>query len=465
MSFSVLSLGWEFPPNVLGGLGVAYTALNDELSRHIPITAFIPQAESISISSSHPQQDPPPMVHPPIPEIHVAEIPVSTTSTRISYQVVYIPVLKQIDPYTTVNTLYQKVTLLEERYTTEHIMRKVWQSYPDLPAAQLPGHTTNSEETRLSLDFPEELLKQPLFNQVYNYARLALEKASDIEFDLIHAHDWMTSLAGMEIKKKFQKPLVIHVHSLEYDRNSLSKESWIYDLEKWIYHEADVIIAVSEYTRKILEEQYGIPAQRIQVIHNGTAPVSSRKIAKTFPETLILFLGRLTYQKAPELFLQIAQRVLRQNPKTRFVLAGKGEKTAELITQTSQAKMGDKVHFTGHLEREKIHELLSMTDIFVMPSISEPFGLVALEAAQFGIPCVLSRNSGAAEVLPHAFVADPQNMAEWVEIILQLSYQHALRSTVAEKQLNDLKALTWSESVEKLLEVMRTTLRSSVDDK
>jgi len=464
MSFSVLSLGWEFPPNVLGGLGVAYTALNDELARYIPITAFIPQAESLSTTPSQPRQAPPPTVHPPLPETYVVEVPLQTISSRISYKVVSIPVLKPIDPYTTANTLYQEVTPIEERYTTENVIRKVWQSYPDLPADQLPESTTNSPEIRLSHSFPEELMKQPLFIQVYNYAKLALEKAGEIKFDLIHAHDWMTSLAGMEIRKRFQKPLIVHVHSLEVDRNSLPEISWIYDLEKWIYHEADVIIAVSKYTQQTLQEHYGIPVEKIQVIHNGVASVNARKITKTFPETLILFLGRLTYQKAPELFLEMAQRVLRQNPKTRFVLAGKGEKTAELIAQTAKAKMGDKVHFTGHLEREKIHHLLSMTDIFVMPSLSEPFGLVALEAAQFGIPCVLSRNSGAAEVLPHAFVADPQNMAAWVDIILQLSYQDTLRNTVAEKQLNDLKALTWNKSAEKLLEVMHSTLRSSVDD-
>ncbi len=468
MSISLLSLGWEFPPNVWGGLGVAYTALNQELSNHINITAFVPQPETISAQSPNDHHSS--FASDSDQELVTVTQEVSTSYTvqNYSYEVVRIPIPEVIDPYTGETSLYQKVTTLpkvteQEIHNTHTIVKEEPISQPDLHSDYSLEENGLWTSMAFNTHFPEGIFEQPLFLQVYKYALKAIEKAEETSFDLIHSHDWMTSLAGFELKRKYKKPLIIHIHSLEYDRNSIPDESWIYDLEKKIYEEADALIAVSTYTKNVLIQKYHLDEDKIFVIPNGVASVTPKKMEKAFPEVLILFLGRLTYQKAPEMFIQIAERIISQNPNTRFVLGGRGEKEAELIQQTASAKIGDRVHFTGHLEREKVHQLLGMTDIFIMPSISEPFGLVALEAAQFKIPCVLSQNSGAAEVLPHAFSANPSKLSEWIDIILKLINDPELRTDTADKQLEDLELLTWDNTAQKVRSLMEEVLKNSVD--
>ena len=273
--------------------------------------------------------------------------------------------------------------------------------------------------------------------------------------DVVHAHDWMTFLAGVEVKKATGKPLVLHVHASQYDRAGVDARGWIYDLEKYGMEQADIVIPVSRYTGQICSGHYGIDPAKIRPVHNGAEPVEVFSTKKKFPEKLVLFLGRLTAQKGPEFFLEIASKVLEQNKNVRFVMAGTGERLKPLIESGAFRGLGGYFHFTGFLNKEKVNELLSMTDIYCMPSVSEPFGLSALEAAQFGIPAVISKQSGVAEVLKGALKADFWDVDLMAKHIIDLLTDDELRARVVEQAALDMAAATWDAAAETVVEIYR----------
>lgn len=230
-----------------------------------------------------------------------------------------------------------------------------------------------------------------VFEKVNYYSEIVKRIAANLSFDIIHVHDWMTCPAGIMLKEVSGKPLVLHIHSLTYDRLGPEKIDWIYKIEKAL-RKANMIIPVSQYTGNIIHEFYKISPRKIFPVHNGIENVKPFKSEKNFPEKLILFLGRVTMQKGPEFFLEAATRIIENNEKVRFVVAGKGDKLQEIIESGAYSELSHKIHFTGFLKRSEVQYILSITDIFCMPSVSEPFGLTALEAVQFGIPVILSKD-------------------------------------------------------------------------
>jgi glycosyltransferase involved in cell wall biosynthesis len=217
--------------------------------------------------------------------------------------------------------------------------------------------------------------------------------------------------------------------------------------------EADRVIPVSRYTGEIVHRHYGIPLEKIRPVHNGADPVEAFTTKKKFPEKLVLFLGRLTAQKGPEFFLEIASRVLAENQDVRFVVAGTGEKLRPLIESGAFRGLGGHFHFTGFLSPEKVRELLAMTDIYCMPSVSEPFGLSALEAAQFGIPAVISKQSGVAEVLRGALKADFWDVELMAGHINRLLTDEGLRQQVIAQARSDIASSTWDAAARKVIDV------------
>ena len=270
-------------------------------------------------------------------------------------------------------------------------------------------------------DGSPELYGPDLVAEVEDYARRAVDKAKRADFDLIHAHDWMTARAGLEIRAQTGKPLVFHVHSLTYDRAGSEERSWIREVEEEVIQQANLVVAVSEYTRQICLDHYGAEPEKTVVVHNGIRPVTPYRLDRPFTHKLVVFVGRLVAQKNPRLFLEIAAKVLAENPNVRFAMAGAGEQLRGLMAHAVRLGIGDKVHFTGFLNRKKIHDLFAMADLLCMPSTSEPFGLSALEAAQFGVPVVISEESGASEILSHARTVtkdDPDGFAhELIELL------------------------------------------------
>lgn len=421
----VLKLGWEFPPLINGGLGVACLGLSKALAKSVDLTVIVPKAAA----------DTPDDGFELVGLNHLSVDQLKTVEGRYRYesfaQVRNVPIF--LDPYST-----------EEQTTA------VFDRTPE-------GEIIFSSTTRHQLDSFKlgELYGQDLGNKVVEFSKVAAKLALLEDFDVVHAHDWMTFLAGVEVKKATGKPLVVHLHASQYDRAGADARGWIYDIEKYGMEMADRVIPVSEYTGDIVVNHYGIDRAKVRPVHNGADPVDVFITKKKFPEKLVLFLGRLTAQKGPEFFLEIAAKVLEGNRNVRFVVAGTGEKLKSLIETGAFRGLGGRFHFTGFLNKEKVNDLLSMTDVYCMPSVSEPFGLSALEAAQFGIPAVISKQSGVGEVLRGALVADFWDVDLMAKHINDLLLDDDLRASVVEQARKDIAASTWDAAAANVIDVYR----------
>lgn len=415
----VLMLGWEFPPLINGGLGIACLGLARSLAKQVELTVLVPQA---SADADFPDFD-----LRGLNQLDVETLkPVESRYRYESFaQVRNVPI--SLDPYADGENASPSHDLTAEAEFSETTPR------------QLAAFKTG------------ELYGADLGAKVIEFSKVAAKMALLEDFDLIHAHDWMTFLAGVEVKKATGRPLIVHVHALQYDRSGAGDFGWIYDLEKFGMEQADRIIPVSHYTAKIIASHYGISPTKIRPVHNGADPVDAFETRKKFPEKLVLFLGRLTSQKGPEFFLETASRVIAKNPDVRFVVAGTGEKLRPLIESGAFRGLGAHFHFTGFLDKEKVNNLLSMTDVYCMPSVSEPFGLSALEAAQFGIPAVISKQSGVAEVLKGALKADYWDVELMAEHINNLLTDPELRARVVEQAKLDIAASTWDAAATKVI--------------
>ena len=285
------------------------------------------------------------------------------------------------------------------------------------------------------------------------YTSKILEKTKKLSFDIIYAHDWTSIPAAMALKKALGIPLVLHIHSLDYDRATTLTNSWVYDLEKEGLEAADSIIAVSRYHAGIMAENYKIDPAKINVIHHAINIPASVNKKPVFKEKLVVFVGRLTGQKGPEQFLNIAKLVHIKNINTRFVIAGSGDLMQELIESGINASLEGKFHFTGQLTQEKLFELYSMADVYCMPSVSEPFGLTAIEAAAFKVPIVLSKQSGAAEVLPASLVADYWDTKGFAGHVIKLLEDNALSESIVEQNLTELKKHNWNNVADQIIEI------------
>ncbi|MEO5712691.1 MAG: glycosyltransferase [Luteolibacter sp.] len=428
----VLKLGWEFPPLINGGLGIACLGLSRALAKSVDLTVVVPKSCPESDMGNFSLRG---LNHLAVEQIKAAE-------ERYRYesfaQVRNIPVF--LDPY-----------------EDGAIGRESLKTLEMLPGSEF----TFSKTTQAQLDAFKigDLYGPDLGSKVVEFSKVAAKLAMLENFDIIHAHDWMTFLAGVEVKKATGKPLVVHVHALQYDRSGADDHGWIYEIEKYGMEQADVVIPVSRYTGQIIASHYGIDPAKIRPVHNGADPVETFATKKKFPEKLVLFLGRLTSQKGPEFFLETAARVIARNPAVRFVVAGTGEKLRPLIETGAFRGLGGHFHFTGFLDTEKVHDLLSMTDVYCMPSVSEPFGLSALEAAQFGIPAVISKQSGVAEVLKGALLADYWDVELMAKHINDLLTDDALRARVVEQAKLDIAASTWDAAAAKVITIYQELVR------
>lgn len=414
-------LGWEFPPIINGGLGVACLGLCKALSKHVDLTMIIPKSD---------------------PNFIVDKVDLIGLNNLDIENLKKIRTSKFYKKFSKVETVEANIDPYDTAETDFDILRS---------------------ETGIKFKFDEntnifsigDLYGSDLFHKVSEFAKYTARVASNKDFDVIHCHDWMTFLAGIEIKALTGKPLVLHVHALEYDRSGPESRNFVYELERWGMHYADAVIPVSHYTGNIAESHYGIDRGKIHPVHNGADPVKVFHDTKDFPEKLILFLGRITGQKGPQYFLDIASKVIEHVPNVRFVMAGTGDRLRSLIETGAYKQIGNKFHFTGFLNKEKVQKLLSIADVYCMPSVSEPFGLSALEAAQFGIPCVISKQSGVSEVLYGALKADFWDVDKMAGHIISLLQNETLKESVIRDAFNDLQNLTWDKAAEKVVNVYR----------
>lgn len=416
----VLMLGWEFPPIINGGLGVACHDLSQAMADHASITMVIPKTmRGFQMAN--------------MDLIGLNTLASTSDSFResersINNSVEEYAVIADLSPYSSLS------------------------SNPVFSAEFLRQRQKNSHSgTRFDLD---TLYGGDVIAKVLDYADRVLALSKRLEFDLIHAHDWMTMLAGIYIKDATGKPLVIHIHSLEYDRSGHAS-GWVYELEKYGMQMADVLMPVSNYTADIIHRHYGISKSKMAVIHNGTSLVQPFKVKAPYAEKTVLFVGRLTRQKGPTHFLDIASAVLAQKSDVRFVMAGVGDYFRSIIEKSAGDQLGNRFHMTGFLNTSSLRQLFAMSDVYCMPSLSEPFGLSAVEAAQFNIPCVISKQSGVAEVLPGSLKFDFWDTRKAADYILNLLRDPVFSEKVSADASLNLHQVSWPIAAGKVIDAYR----------
>ncbi len=413
----VLMFGWEFPPVISGGLGVATLGLCKALAPMADVQMVIPKS---------------------VPDFSIPHISLIGLNSFTQQELDIL--------FTSENSFYRK-----HYHQNQHWDINPYTKIPEGEYIHQKFFSVFQEQVKpFEID---DLYAGDVIKKVIEFARIAVQFGLTQEFDIIHAHDWMTFLPAMELKRRTGKPLVLHVHSTEYDRSGPESKNWVYDLEQQGMQEADFIIPVSRYTGKICHTHYGIPTHKIKPVHNGIEAIKPMVRPKPFKEKLVIFFGRITMQKGPSFFVEAARIVLQQYPNVRFVLAGSGDQMYGLIEKIADYGLGDKFSFTGFLNKQKLNELLAIADVYCMPSVSEPFGLSAVEAVQYQLPTLISTTSGAAEVLNGALQFEFWDTHKFAQYIIASLQYEGLKNSVVESNAKSLQSITWEHCAAEVIKV------------
>jgi len=302
--------------------------------------------------------------------------------------------------------------------------------------------------------------------QVHRYAAKVMEIATVEDFDLVHAHDWMTYPAGIAVAESSGKPLVVHVHSTEFDRSGEHVNQGVYDIERHGMHAARAVITVSNYTRNIIVSRYGVPPKKVEVVYNGVEndAIGNGGPRQALPEKngrVVLFLGRITMQKGPEYFLAAAKKVLEKIDDVRFVMAGDGDMTHRMVEYAAYLGIGHKVFFTRFLRGAEVDRAYQMADLYVMPSVSEPFGLTPLESLRHNVPVLISKQSGIAEVLTHALKVDFWDIDQMANKIVAVLRLPVLRETLRDNGHSEVCRFRWEDTAAKIKGIYEKILSAS----
>ena len=453
----VFMLGWEFPPHISGGLGTACHGLTRGLDEvGVEVCFVLPTAVPVS-AESHVKFRSPSDVSPSPAAASGVDAGAPEEHVVISEEFEHVE-LHQVDaklhPYGTPET--------QEKILREMRRRQVETSvHAETPDTDQPTSTPDEGPA----DQPTEEIPSgtfttgggaqydgDLFGQVNRYARLAVEISRRETFDVVHAHDWMTFQAGMAVAAASGKPLVVHVHSTEFDRSGTNVNQRIYDIERMGMHSAGRVVCVSLLTRNVVTHHYGIPVERTEVVYNAVELPDASLVTKPIGrnEKIVLFLGRVTMQKGPEYFLRAAKKVVDKFKKVRFILAGSGDMISRCIEEAAALGIGRYVTFTGFLRGDDVDKVFAMADLYVMPSVSEPFGIAPLEALSHNVPVIISKQSGVSEVLTHALKVDFWDTDEMANKILAVLRHQPLQKTLRQHGQIELRKLSWRDSAEKL---------------
>lgn len=430
----LLMLGWEFPPFISGGLGTACHGLVCAMERLKMETLFmLPMATEGSRSSD---------ASPETASHAKALSPESRRTGRVT--------LKAIPssfsgPYS---------TSVRPR-DAQHL------SAPQEPCSSRAPPMRRGPSLRLVGTGAAGGYDGDLTARIWDYANRCARLTEGEKFDVIHAHDWMTFPAGMLLADRSRKPLIVQIHATEYDRSGEHVNAALYQVEHRGMEAAATIIAVSHLTKRVIVDRYGVAPEKVRVIHNGIEPGASSAWTPAIPrkEKVVLFLGRLTMQKGPEFFIEAAARVLERLDNVRFIIAGWGDLGPHVVERVAALGLGSKVHFSGFLRSAEVERAYRMADVYVLPSVSEPFGLTVLEAIQCGVPVILSKTSGVGEVVPTGVLRcdfwDTHDMAGKILAVLnQPELAERLRLTAYE----EIRPLTWDAAARKCVDVYREAL-------
>src|SRR3989344_40094 len=318
-------------------------------------------------------------------------------------------------------------------------------------------------------DGEPEIYGLTLLEEVKLYALRAAELARNEAFDVIHAHDWLSFGAGLAAKHMSGKPFIAHVHATEFDRTGGGANKEIYEMEKYGMQEADVVVTVSDFTKRIVVDRYGIFPRKVHVIHNGIdiVPVGRSegeqealrlKALKASGKKIVLFVGRLTLQKGPDYFLRAARRVLEVYPDVYFVIAGSGDMEWQIMREAAWLGISDKVIFAGFLRGPELEGLYRAADLYVMTSVSEPFGLTALEAMRNGTPVILSKQSGVSEVVHNALKVDFWDIDAIADAIVGTLFHKPLAAEMRENASKELPSLSWKHAARACITIYKQLL-------
>jgi len=297
-----------------------------------------------------------------------------------------------------------------------------------------------------------------LFAEVRRYGEAGGLIAVRETFDIIHGHDWMTVPACLAARQASGKPFILHIHSLEYDRSGEEINEGIFELERLGMEAADRIIAVSHYTKKMIVSRYGIDPGKIFVVYNAMSQREAGEAYRTRRDRdnkVVLFMGRITFQKGPDYFIDAAARVLKEMPEVTFIMAGSGDMMPRMVERVAELKIGKRFHFTGFLQGAQVEDAFVGADLYVMPSVSEPFGLAPLEAMLYDVPVIISRQSGVSEVLKHALKVDFWDVDELADKMIAVLKYPPLAGELVERAREELKNLRWEKAALKILEVYK----------
>lgn len=459
----VLMLGWEFPPYISGGLGTACYGLTKALSKqHAHISFILPRSVGMRDAS------------------HVKLLAPQAPRALAKRQTAILEAQRPDVPLTEPAPVEPGM----ENVTFHAVPSKLSNPYQSAGGKM---HAPNVEDGAPNPNEPVSILRGPghgsgssggasgggggdhyegdIIAEAQRYALNCLKIAVDEDFEVIHAHDWMTFPAGLAIAAATGKPLVVHVHSTEYDRSGDHMNGQVYDIERRGMLGAIRIIAVSHFTKQVLMQKYGIDETRIDVVYNGIEmdhPASngadhpedahaSRDILKT--DKIVLFLGRITMQKGPEYFVEAAKKVLDKISNVKFIMAGTGDKVRDVIELAAEHGIGHKVLFTGFLRGADVQRIFKMADVYVMPSVSEPFGIAPLEAIRNDVPVIISKTSGVSEVLKHVLKVDFWDTHEIANKIIAVLRHPSLSSTLREHADIEVRKLSWDDAARKCLRV------------
>lgn len=413
--------GWEFPPHILGGLGTASYGLTKGMFNNgdMDITFVIPKPygdEEKGFARI----------------IGACNTPVAWRDVNWDY--VQNRMGKVMDPQ-----LY--FDLRDHIYADFNYMR-----LNDLGCIDFSGR------------YPDNILEE-----INNYSIVAGVIARTVDFDIIHSHDWLTYPAGIHAKNVTGKPLVIHVHASEFDRSRGKPNPTVFAIEKDGMMNADHIITVSELTRRTVIDKYGIDPAKVTTVHNAVIPLSDELLnleRRESKDKVITFLGRITMQKGPEYFVEAAAKVLQKNKNVRFVMAGGGDMEAAMIKLAAKRGIADRFHFTGFLRGKEVYQMFRDSDVYVMPSVSEPFGISPLEAMEMGVPSIISKQSGCAEILENVIKTDYWDIDAMADAMHALISYPALHNTLRDRGIEEIHGITWEKAGKKVIDIYKDVIAS-----
>ncbi len=465
----VFMLGWEFPPFISGGLGTACYGLTRGLDRlGVEVQFVLPRpvarGESTHVKILSPSS---PQVREALQTAAAAAV-AGRSAVRASEtfrHTLFHEIESSLQPYSRPSRMLAPGETVE---LSREVLREGAEvssaEWNALRRANRPAQAQDvlAAPASIAVDAsgPGADYSGDLFSEIERYAALATAVARGQDFDVIHAHDWMTFQAGIVVARVTGKPLIVHVHSTEFDRSGMHVNQRIYDIERAGVHAAARVIAVSHLTRNVLVKRYGVDPRKIDVVYNAVDEDGRDEDAFELPpierdEKIVLYLGRITMQKGPEYFLHAARRVIEVMDNVRFVMAGGGDMTRRMIELAAELGIAHKVLFTGFLRGNDVKRVYRMADLYIMPSVSEPFGITPLEALANDVPVIISKQSGVAEVLTHALKVDFWDIDEMANKIVAVLRHPPLHMTLRDHGSIEVRRFSWKHAAANCLAVYR----------